>query len=131
MRANYSTKSQMFEDPRHTFDVKLNRGKRDGDRNGKIDTLYLRPVLRLHLRPDSRPNLRPNQRSLPDPTSDPTSQVRKSTVTVAHLCPDFFQDCFKFTDRRDQELKKNSYSNMSIFFHKLQQCLMCNNNLLP
>ena len=63
MQANYSARRQMFEDPRHTFDVKLNRGKRDGDRNGKIDTLDLRPVLRLHLRPDSRPNLRPNKRS--------------------------------------------------------------------
>ena len=85
----------MFEDPRHKFDIKLDMGNGDGDRDGKIDTLDLRPVLRLHLRPDSRPNLRPNQRSLPDPTSDPTSQGRKSTVTVvpslAHLRPDFFR----------------------------------------
>ena len=51
----------MFEDPRHTFDVKLNRGKRDGDRNGKIDTLDLRPVLRLHLRLDLRPVLSPSE----------------------------------------------------------------------
>ena len=42
---------------------------------------------------------------------------------LAHLRPEFVHPCFKFMDRSDQELKKNSYSDMSIFFHKLQHHL--------
>ena len=56
----------MFEDPRHTFDVKLYMGNGDGDGDGKIDTLDSRPDWSPNKGSNPKSDLRPNLRFYTD-----------------------------------------------------------------